>query len=145
MTPQPKIHYDDGNGGPVCRALRRMRRKNPFQVSADTYDVTCLKCEAIISTVERDPQPAARSYVPTKAQTTAGNKFHSYMQGWRDGAGMRALRHEHGHGKTKDLVEIYLKAYEVGRTDANRIAAKAAQMFKYTPSILRIGPPGGPQ
>lgn len=145
MKPLPKIHYSHDNKHPVCRAPTRWAHsKNPFKCTSDTYYVTCLKCEGVISTVEKETGPM-KSYIPTKAQITAGNKFHSYMQGWRDGACARAYRHEPGQGKTEKLVEIYMLGYSEGKLAAGKVATKMAKNYDYEPSILRIGPKGGPQ
>lgn len=85
-------------------------------------------------------------HIPTKAETTAGNKFHSYMQGWRDGAAGRAYRHEEGdEKKDPELVAIYLRAYDDGHKEAGFASRRASRLFKYKPSVLRTHIPVSPE
>lgn len=83
-----------------------------------------------------------KSYVPTKAEIPAANKYHAYMQGWRDGAAARAMRHSPvEREKDAELTAIYGRAYEEGRREAGVAARRASRIFKYKPSFFRTHVP----
>ena len=72
----------------------------------------------------------------TKENIDAANKYHTWIRGWRDGAGMRPMRPDHSTHPT--LGTTYNEAYAAGQQAARDIATTAATRFGYTPSILRL-------
>jgi hypothetical protein len=76
----------------------------------------------------------------TKEDIDASNKYHTWCRGWRDGAGMRAMRPDHLAHPT--LGATYDEAYAHGQQAARDMAAVAATRFGYTPSILRTADAG---
>lgn len=75
-----------------------------------------------------------KSFVPTKKEIEAGNRYHSYVRGWKDGAQPRVKNPAfEGH----PLERFYNQGYEDGRKAAGRAMLFAEKTFKYKPSILR--------
>ena len=62
------------------------------------------------------------------------NRYHAYMQGWRDGAQMRAKRDIHTMHR---LLPDYLAGYDDGVIARGHASHEATARFGYEPSILR--------
>lgn len=71
----------------------------------------------------------------SREEIDAANKYHTWCRGWRDGAGMRAMREDHLVHPT--LGTTYSEAYAAGQAAARVMAEQASARFGYTPSILR--------
>ena len=71
----------------------------------------------------------------TPEQIEASNKFYTWTRGWRDGAGMRAIRPDHEAHPT--LGATYSEAYASGQQAARDASAAASIRFGFTPLILR--------
>lgn len=67
----------------------------------------------------------------------SANLFHSYMRGWRDGAGMKAIRKEFETHSDVSIKSAYQDGYSDGRDSASSASEFASRKYSYIPSILR--------
>ena len=67
----------------------------------------------------------------------SANLFHSYMRGWRDGAGMKAIRKEFETHPDVSLKSAYEEGYSDGRDASSSASEYASRKYSYIPSILR--------
>jgi hypothetical protein len=78
----------------------------------------------------RCPHCKPCKWTPDGRPFSAADRYHLYLIGWRDGAGMKAIRH-HGYPD-------YDKGYEEGRHALSAAGAAASKRTRYKPSILRL-------
>lgn len=65
--------------------------------------------------------------------------FHSYMRGWRAGAGIKPLDPRFTEHKTRpDLKAEYERGYEDGQGAGRAAADAAAVRIGYAPTVLRL-------
>lgn len=74
-----------------------------------------------------------------KRASDAGNMYHSYMRGWRDGAVCTAMRKEFTERAETDCLRMmYELGYSNGRNARADASEEASKVIGYTPSILRL-------
>lgn len=74
----------------------------------------------------------------TQQEIDAANQFHSFMKGWRAGAGSKAMDPKFTEHDNKLIVDAYNAGYKRGRVDMNIAAQSAAEAYGYTISYLRL-------
>ena len=67
----------------------------------------------------------------------AANRFHAYMKGWGDGAGVRAINQAAEHHENAAIRQAYLDGYTSGQQERRRASSWASSVTGYEPSILR--------
>lgn len=74
----------------------------------------------------------------TKEEIDAANQFHSFMRGWKDGAGTRAMDTKCTEHDNPLIRAAYSAGYKRAREDLNLVAQSAAEAYGYTISYLRL-------
>lgn len=77
---------------------------------------------------------------PVDPVVERANRYHAYMEGWRDGAGIRAMRSEFdGHRLRVD----YEDGYAAGAKARSVARDEASARYHHEPSIMRLQDDGG--
>ena len=76
--------------------------------------------------------------VNKKNTVDAGNQFHSFMKGWKDGASSRAMDPKATEHENPLIRAAYDAGYGKARKDLNAVAEEAAKTYGYTISVLRL-------
>lgn len=74
----------------------------------------------------------------TPEEIAAANQWHSYMRGWKHGAGVKAMDPTFTGHSDVALRAAYEKGYTEARAAYNAAGARASELYGYEPSILRL-------
>lgn len=78
---------------------------------------------------------ARTSSEPVKPEVERANRYHAFLEGWRDGAATKAMRPEFkGHRLGVD----YEDGYHVGYVARGAAADEAAKRYGHRPDFLRL-------
>jgi hypothetical protein len=81
--------------------------------------------------------------MPT-ADPDAGNQYHTYHKGWVAGAASRAMDPVFLTHANEKIRIAYEQGYQDARLALNKAMQKAADHYRYRPSILRLCDVAGP-
>lgn len=73
----------------------------------------------------------------TTDQIAAGNEYHAYNRGWRDGAHCKAHDRAFSAHYNKAIIAEYNRGYEDAFDALCKAQAKARKRLHYQPTILR--------
>lgn len=75
--------------------------------------------------------------IPTPSETIAANLYHSFRNGWQDGAAGKSPDPRYVQHADAKLWEAYERGWKAARTLRSKALERAQAKYGFTPSIMR--------